>query len=115
VADTINVKGEHRVRSAFYVKEKKECLIGDGLDLTFSEFYFVRAQPFVITSRFNRGDANSGKEVDAHLLLDALGDRSSYGLYSVGQKPESIPEDCWRTMSEAGGAARRSGTDHPCT
>jgi hypothetical protein len=88
------------------VNEKKECLIGDGLDLIFSEFYFVKAQPFVITSRFNRGDANSGKEVDTHLLLDALDDSSRYGIYSVGQKPELIPEDCWRTMSKAGGAAR---------
>lgn len=115
VVDTVNVRGSHRVRSAFYVKEKRDCPVVEGPDLLFSEYYFVRSTPYIISSRFNRAEANNGKVIDTKSLLKALNEPTRYELLREGQKPELLPETCWEILARKGKAARGTSDDHSCT
>ncbi len=99
VADTVNVQGDHRVRSAFYVREKRACRVWRGTDLLFDEYYFAKGEPFSITARFTRATANNGQALNGDELLAALTNEARYGSYEIGAKPDLLSQESWDEMS----------------
>jgi hypothetical protein len=106
VADTVNVRGDHRVRSAFYVREKRACPVWRGTDLLFDKYYFTKGEPFSVTVRFTRATANYGQALNGDELLSALTNEVRYGSYEIGTKPDILSQEAWDEMSTRASMSR---------
>lgn len=87
------------IRSAFVVEDAS-----DGV-LSFDEFVFLDGDPDDgVRARIPRGYSSLDRS-QVEEYLQQIKARDAYTRYSIGSKPESIPEELWETMLKKAGTA----------